>query len=195
MPQSHWQRRVWHGRTEPSPGERQSHRPGPTPGRATLRPGPGTHGRRGHQGRAPGRRGNPLPRPLGQKAVFLLGPVQLRQRSPSPSTSARRRARRCCGNWSRSPTYWCRTSAPAPSRTWASATRPSRNSTPASSWSTSPPTGSSGLPRQHRLRPHRADHVGHHHGHGEEGMPPIRTGVPIIDRITALHAAIGALAA
>ena len=30
---------------------------------------------------------------------------------------------------------------------------------------------------------------------GEEGMPPIRTGVPIIDRITALHAAIGALAA
>ena len=30
---------------------------------------------------------------------------------------------------------------------------------------------------------------------GEEGMPPIRTGVPIIDRITALHATIGALAA
>ena len=30
---------------------------------------------------------------------------------------------------------------------------------------------------------------------GEEGMPPIRTGVPIIDRITALHAAIGTLAA
>ncbi len=30
---------------------------------------------------------------------------------------------------------------------------------------------------------------------GEEGMPPIRTGVPIIDRITALHAAIGALSA
>ena len=30
---------------------------------------------------------------------------------------------------------------------------------------------------------------------GEEGMPPIRTGVPIIDRITALHAAIGTLSA
>ena len=30
---------------------------------------------------------------------------------------------------------------------------------------------------------------------GEEGMPPIRTGVPIIDRITALHGAIGTLAA
>jgi len=30
---------------------------------------------------------------------------------------------------------------------------------------------------------------------GEEGMPPIRTGVPIIDRTTALHAAIGTLAA
>ena len=30
---------------------------------------------------------------------------------------------------------------------------------------------------------------------GEEGMPPIRTGVPIIDRITALHSAIGTLAA
>ena len=30
---------------------------------------------------------------------------------------------------------------------------------------------------------------------GEEGMPPIRTGVPIIDRITALHAAIGTLTA
>ena len=30
---------------------------------------------------------------------------------------------------------------------------------------------------------------------GEEGMPPIRTGVPIIDRITALHAAIGPLSA
>jgi crotonobetainyl-CoA:carnitine CoA-transferase CaiB-like acyl-CoA transferase len=30
---------------------------------------------------------------------------------------------------------------------------------------------------------------------GEEGMPPICTGVPIIDRITALHAAIGTLAA
>ena len=30
---------------------------------------------------------------------------------------------------------------------------------------------------------------------GEEGMPPIRTGVPIIDRITSLHAAIGCLAA
>ena len=30
---------------------------------------------------------------------------------------------------------------------------------------------------------------------GEEGMPPIRTGVPIIDRITSLHAAIGTLAA
>ena len=30
---------------------------------------------------------------------------------------------------------------------------------------------------------------------GEEDMPPIRTGVPIIDRITALHAAIGTLAA
>ena len=30
---------------------------------------------------------------------------------------------------------------------------------------------------------------------GEEGMPPIRTGVPFIDRTTALHAAIGALAA
>ena len=30
---------------------------------------------------------------------------------------------------------------------------------------------------------------------GEEGMPPIRAGVPIIDRITALHAAIGTLAA
>ena len=30
---------------------------------------------------------------------------------------------------------------------------------------------------------------------GEEGMPPILTGVPIIDRITALHAAIGTLAA
>ena len=30
---------------------------------------------------------------------------------------------------------------------------------------------------------------------GEEGMPPIRAGVPIIDRTTALHAAIGALAA
>ena len=30
---------------------------------------------------------------------------------------------------------------------------------------------------------------------GEEGMPPIRTGVPIIDRITSLHAAIGTMAA
>ena len=30
---------------------------------------------------------------------------------------------------------------------------------------------------------------------GEEGMPPIRAGVPIIDRTTALHAAIGTLAA
>ena len=30
---------------------------------------------------------------------------------------------------------------------------------------------------------------------GEDGMPPIRAGVPIIDRTTALHAAIGALAA
>lgn len=30
---------------------------------------------------------------------------------------------------------------------------------------------------------------------GEEGMPPIRTGVPIIDRTTALHAAIGTLSA
>ena len=30
---------------------------------------------------------------------------------------------------------------------------------------------------------------------GEKGMPPIRTGVPIIDRITALHAAIGTLSA
>ena len=29
----------------------------------------------------------------------------------------------------------------------------------------------------------------------DEGMPPIRTGVPIIDRITSLHAAIGCLAA
>ena len=30
---------------------------------------------------------------------------------------------------------------------------------------------------------------------GEEGMPPIRAGVPIIDRTTALHATIGTLAA
>lgn len=30
---------------------------------------------------------------------------------------------------------------------------------------------------------------------GEEGMPPIRAGVPVIDRTTALHAAIGTLAA
>jgi crotonobetainyl-CoA:carnitine CoA-transferase CaiB-like acyl-CoA transferase len=30
---------------------------------------------------------------------------------------------------------------------------------------------------------------------GEEGMPPIRAGVPIIDRTTALHSAIGALGA
>jgi crotonobetainyl-CoA:carnitine CoA-transferase CaiB-like acyl-CoA transferase len=30
---------------------------------------------------------------------------------------------------------------------------------------------------------------------GEEGMPPMRAGVPIIDRTTALHAAIGTLAA
>ena len=30
---------------------------------------------------------------------------------------------------------------------------------------------------------------------GEEGMPPIKAGVPLIDRTTALHAAIGALAA
>ena len=30
---------------------------------------------------------------------------------------------------------------------------------------------------------------------GDEGMPPIRTGVPIIDRITALHASIGTLTA
>ena len=30
---------------------------------------------------------------------------------------------------------------------------------------------------------------------GEDGMPPIRAGVPIIDRTTALHAAIGTLAA
>ena len=30
---------------------------------------------------------------------------------------------------------------------------------------------------------------------GEDGMPPIRTAVPIIDRTTALHAAIGTLAA
>ena len=30
---------------------------------------------------------------------------------------------------------------------------------------------------------------------GQEGMPPIRAGVPIIDRITALHSAIGTLAA
>jgi CoA:oxalate CoA-transferase len=30
---------------------------------------------------------------------------------------------------------------------------------------------------------------------GKEGMPPIQTGVPIIDRTTALHAAIGTLAA
>jgi len=30
---------------------------------------------------------------------------------------------------------------------------------------------------------------------GEEGMPPVRVGVPLIDRTTALHAAIGALAA
>ena len=30
---------------------------------------------------------------------------------------------------------------------------------------------------------------------GEDGMPPIRAGVPIIDRATALHAAIGTLAA
>src|SRR3989440_5295915 len=30
---------------------------------------------------------------------------------------------------------------------------------------------------------------------GQEGMPPIQTGVPLIDRTTALHAAIGTLAA
>jgi CoA:oxalate CoA-transferase len=30
---------------------------------------------------------------------------------------------------------------------------------------------------------------------GEEGMPPIRAGVPIIDRTTALHAALGTMAA
>src|SRR5260370_17686935 len=30
---------------------------------------------------------------------------------------------------------------------------------------------------------------------GEEGMPPIRAGVPIIDRTTALHSGIGTLAA
>ena len=30
---------------------------------------------------------------------------------------------------------------------------------------------------------------------GAEGMPPIRTGVPLVDRTTALHAAIGTLAA
>lgn len=30
---------------------------------------------------------------------------------------------------------------------------------------------------------------------GKEGMPPIQTGVPIIDRITSLHAAIGTLSA
>src|SRR5919109_1987455 len=30
---------------------------------------------------------------------------------------------------------------------------------------------------------------------GQEGMPPVRAGVPIIDRTTALHAAIGTLAA
>src|SRR6185369_2892166 len=30
---------------------------------------------------------------------------------------------------------------------------------------------------------------------GDEGMPPIRAGVPIIDRTTALHSAIGTLAA
>ena len=30
---------------------------------------------------------------------------------------------------------------------------------------------------------------------GEEGMPPVRAGVPIIDRTTALHSAIGTLAA
>ena len=30
---------------------------------------------------------------------------------------------------------------------------------------------------------------------GDEGMPPIRVGVPLIDRTTALHAALGALAA
>ncbi len=30
---------------------------------------------------------------------------------------------------------------------------------------------------------------------GEDGMPPIRAGVPIIDRTTALHSAIGTLAA
>ena len=30
---------------------------------------------------------------------------------------------------------------------------------------------------------------------GEEGMPPIRAGVPIIDRTTALHSAIGTLGA
>src|SRR5207247_5754541 len=30
---------------------------------------------------------------------------------------------------------------------------------------------------------------------GDDGMPPIRAGVPIIDRTTALHAAIGTLAA
>ena len=30
---------------------------------------------------------------------------------------------------------------------------------------------------------------------GAEGMPPIRAGVPIIDRTTALHATIGTLAA
>ena len=30
---------------------------------------------------------------------------------------------------------------------------------------------------------------------GEEGMPPIKAGVPLIDRTTALHAAIGTMAA
>ena len=127
------------------PPKHPRNRPRTPPGRPPLRPSPRPHGRRSHQSRAPRRRGNPLPRPLGQQTIVLLGAVQLRQKIPVHRPPQRRRQRRPCANWSKSPTSWCRISAPAPSKIWASATTPSRNSTPASSWSTYPPTASSAL--------------------------------------------------
>ncbi len=155
-----------HGRTEPPVGERESDRPGAPPGRAALRPGAGPHGSRGHQGGTPGRRGDPLPRPLGQKAVLLLGPVQLGQEVPLHRPQEGRREGGAAGAGQ----GLGRGGAELPARHHREdglRLREPEGAEPAHHHGECLGLRAvRALQGQHRLRPHRPDHVGDHHGHG-----------------------------
>ena len=184
-------------------------RPEPHPGRALGHADPGRPRRRRDQGRAPGRRrrhaqlGPALPRRRGRQATRRTPATtwpSTAASARSPSTSTSPRARRSSAAWPRAPTSCSRTSRPARWRATGSTRPRSAQVNPRLIYCSVTGFGQTGPRRDQPAYDFLIQAMGglmSVTGERDDrpGGGPQKVGVPIVDLMTGMYAAVAVLAA